>query len=223
MPDSPLFLGLVLGLRHALDADHVATIASLVVGRSNLLGALRTALFRGVGHSFTFLGTGLAIVLFDVHVPAEFEITVEVSIAVTLLALGAVQLIRAIRAPDNDDGSAAQTASRPLALGSLHGLAGSAGIALLALATIRSKFNALLYLTLFAGGSIAGMLLITGLLTWSFQLSSRLRSLRRGVIAVAGLASCLCGVLILVELSRDEGRGDASTPASGIETGSSRV
>ena len=97
---SPLLLGLALGVRHAADADHVATIATVVVGRTSLLGALRTAVFWGLGHTLTFFAVGLGIVLFGLQVPATFELGVDLLIAASLLLLGMAQLARAARAVD---------------------------------------------------------------------------------------------------------------------------
>lgn len=194
---SPLFLGLLLGVRHAADADHVATIAAVVIGRTNLLGALRTAVLWGAGHSFTFFAVGLGIVLFGLQIPPVFELAVEIAIAISLLVLGAFQLTRVRK---RLEAHAAPPAARPLLLGSLHGLAGSAGIALIALTTIDSKHEALVYLVLFAVGTIAGMALITSVLAWSFRLSSSLVWARQGLIVGAGCLSFLCGVAILAEL-----------------------
>lgn len=198
MLSSPLLLGLLLGLRHASDADHVATIAAVVVGRTHLLGALRAALLWGLGHSATFFAVGLLIVLFDAQIPESFELGVDVAIALSLLALGALQLARARRKVLDD---AQPHPSRPLLLGSLHGLAGSAGVALVALTTIPTQHLALFYLLLFALGTIAGMAAITLVLAWSFRATSSLAWARKGLIVAAGLASCVCGVLILVELA----------------------
>ncbi len=197
MLTTPLLLGLVLGFRHASDADHVATIAAVVVGRSRLLGALRTALLWGLGHSVTFFAVGLAIVRFDIHVPAAFESAVDMAIAVSLLILGGIQLVRARR---NQVEQAEPHGSRPFFLGSLHGLAGSAGVALLALTTISSRHEALWYLLLFALGTIGGMAVITLALAWSFQLSSSLNWARRALIVAAGVVSCFCGLSILHEM-----------------------
>jgi len=197
MLSSPLLLGLLLGIRHASDADHVATIAAVVVGRTSVLGALRTALLWGAGHSATFFTVGLAIALFGIHVPETFETGVELAIALSLLVLGALQLGRARRDPTTEH---APHASRPLLLGSLHGLAGSAGVALIALTTIPLKHEALLYLVLFALGTIAGMAVITLALAWSFRLSSSLAWMRRGLVLAAGVVSCACGLSILGDL-----------------------
>jgi nickel/cobalt exporter len=195
---SSLLLGLLLGIRHAGDADHVATIATVVVGRSNLLGAIRTAILWGLGHSLTFFAVGLAIVVFGLHLPAEFETGVELAIACSLLVLGGIQLVRARQ---NQVAQKDPHASKPLLLGSLHGLAGSAGVALLALAAIQSKHEALLYLVLFALGTMIGMAAITLLLAWSFRISSSFAWFRRSLVLAAGVISCLCGLSILVQLA----------------------
>lgn len=195
-----LMLGLLLGVRHAADADHVATIATVVVGRSSLAGALRTAVLWGAGHSFTFFAVGVAVVLFHLQLPAGLDPFVEAIIAVSLLILGAIQLVRA---RNNQLEQSAPHASRPLLLGSLHGLAGSAGIALLALTTIPNRHAALLYLVLFAVGTMAGMALITLVLALSFRASSSLTWARRALVIAAGIVSCLCGLMILVELMQE--------------------
>lgn len=194
---SPLLLGLLLGVRHASDADHVATIAALVVGRTNVLGALRAAVLWGLGHSLTFLSVGLAIVVFGLHVPENFEAAVEAAIAVSLIVLGTLQLRRVRRTQLE---VAQPHGSRPLLLGTLHGLAGSAAVALLALTTIASRQAAFLYMVLFALGTIASMAAITLALAWSFRMTSSYAWARRGLVLAAGVVSCLCGLLILHEL-----------------------
>ena len=195
---SPLLWGLALGIRHAADADHVATIASVVVGRTDVTGALRTAIFWGLGHTLTFFAVGLGIVLFGIEVPARFELVVDLLIALSLLLLGLAQLLRAAR-PREAHAHDVPHAARPLALGCMHGLAGSAAVALLALAAIHSELQALLYLGLFGLGTMLGMAAITLVLAWSFRLSSSMVFARRGLIIAAGAASVLCGVSVFFE------------------------
>lgn len=192
-----LLLGLTLGIRHAVDADHVATIATVVVGRTTLAGALRTAVAWGIGHTLSFLAVGLAIVLFGVRIPPSIEEGVEFVIALLLLLLGGLQLVRGAR---NEHSHQTPHAARPLLIGCIHGLAGSAAIALLALSTIGSRVEAIAYLVLFGVGTVLGMALITLLMAWSFRISSSSAWLQRGLIIAAGVASCLCGLLLLSEL-----------------------
>jgi hypothetical protein len=82
----------------------------------------------------------------------------------------------------------------------MHGLAGSAGVALLALSTIGSRGHALLYLALFGVGTVLGMALITLVLAWSFRLSSSLAWAQRALVIAAGTVSCAVGLLIVGEL-----------------------
>jgi high-affinity nickel-transport protein len=87
-------------------------------------------------------------------------------------------------------------AVRPLVVGVVHGLAGSAAVALLVLTTIGNNAWSLLYLLLFGAGTIAGMILITAAIAWPLaragfrfaRLPHRLRVASGVVSLVAGLA-----------------------------------
>jgi len=89
---------------------------------------------------------------------------------------------------------------RPLVVGIVHGLAGSAAIALLVLAAVRDPAAALAYLLLFGAGTIAGMMLITCALAAPFAWSSsRLPHLNRQLRLAAGLLSCAFGLFLIYE------------------------
>ncbi|MFT3924349.1 MAG: hypothetical protein QM778_17565 [Myxococcales bacterium] len=174
----------------------MATIASVVVGRTSITGALRTAAFWGLGHTLTFLAVGLAMVRFELRMPHEFEVGVEALVALSLLFLGLLQLLPSAREPSLET---APHPARPVALGCIHGLAGSAAVALLALTTIGSALHALLYLALFGLGTVLGMIVITLALAYLFRASSA-RVVRRRLVVSAGLVSTLCGARMLVGL-----------------------
>ncbi|MBE7447611.1 MAG: hypothetical protein HS111_01585 [Kofleriaceae bacterium] len=89
---------------------------------------------------------------------------------------------------------------RSFAIGLVHGLAGSGAIALVALTTIASPLGALAYLVAFAAGTTAGMALCTVLLAWPLAWTTRRRGIERLVIAIAGGASVLVGLLIVIEV-----------------------
>lgn len=171
--DSVFLLGIGLGLRHATDADHVVAVSAMLRREPGLFRAMRLALYWGIGHSTTFLGTGLVVVLTGWHVPAAYERFVELLVGVTLVILGLTGLLvhtHVHRSP---------SVARPVSIGLLHGLAGSAGVALLALTTIRSAAHAMLYLVVFAGGTLVGMAILTAAFAWLLgRVESRPRSLR---------------------------------------------
>lgn len=92
-------------------------------------------------------------------------------------------------------------ALRPLAVGIVHGLAGSAAVALLVLTTIRSPYWAVAYLLVFGVGTIAGMMLITAAIAVPFAASaSRFARLNRGLGVTSGLISLAFGLFIVYRM-----------------------
>ena len=90
---------------------------------------------------------------------------------------------------------------RPLAVGVVHGLAGSAAVALLVLTTIRVPSWAVFYLLLFGLGTVAGMMLITAAIAVPFKFSeSRFSRLNRGLGLVSGLVSVAFGLFIIYQM-----------------------
>jgi high-affinity nickel-transport protein len=86
---------------------------------------------------------------------------------------------------------------RPLFVGLVHGLAGSAAIALLVLSTIREPQWAVLYLLIFGVGTITGMMLITAAIALPFTFAGyKFAWLNRGLIFGSGLLSLGFGVLV---------------------------
>ncbi len=95
---------------------------------------------------------------------------------------------------------------RPLVVGVVHGLAGSAAVALLVLATIRDPRWAMLYLLVFGVGTIAGMMLVTAALAWPFARGgARVAAMQRGLRVAAGLVSVAFGLLIAYRIGVVDG------------------
>ncbi|QRK06668.1 hypothetical protein JQX13_42420 [Archangium violaceum] len=165
MLESALSLGLVLGLRHASDADHVCAIASLLRSGQGFRAAVRTALLWSLGHSSTFFAVGAVLVGGRLSVPDAWEPVMELLVAVLLVALGVVQWRHAdCPLPESPEHTRPHS-WRVVLVGVVHGLAGSAGIALLALTTVRERLAAFLFLLLFGVGVSGGMVLLTILLS----------------------------------------------------------
>jgi hypothetical protein len=186
-----LALGFALGARHATDADHIAAIGTIVAdGRSSRRAALVGATW-GIGHSASLLLVGGALVVFRLPMPPRIALALEFLAALMLIALGVRSLI--VRRHDRT----AFSSARPLAIGVIHGLAGSAVLALLVLGTTSTALAAAVYLVCFCVGTIAGMALITALLA----IPSRLRGARalrveRGLHLAAGVASVAIGLVM---------------------------
>ncbi|WP_437952388.1 high-affinity nickel-transport family protein [Sorangium sp. So ce296] len=193
---SALLLGLGLGLRHATDADHLVAIATLLQRERGPRRAALVAALWGLGHSATFLGVGLLVVLLGLRVPVPFETAAELLVALMLIALGAWQLAR-LRRPALAPGHGDAAHARSVAVGLVHGLAGSAGIALLATTSIPSRLWAAAYLALFGLGTVAGMVALTVILSWPIGWTlARGGTARRTSVVAAALLGIATGLLV---------------------------
>jgi len=155
--DTALMLGFGLGVRHAADADHLVAIGSLLEGRRSTWAAVRVAALWGAGHTASFLAVGLLVVLAGLRPPPAFETAAELLVALTLAGLGGWQLANARRGV-----TPAPARSRPVVVGIVNGLAGSASLGLMCATTITPPLRAVAYLALFGLGTVAGMAIVTG-------------------------------------------------------------
>ena len=184
-----LSFGFVLGMRHATDADHIAAIGTIVAGARSARRAALVGATWGLGHSMSVLLVGGALVAFQLTMPIRVALALEFGVAIMLIALGVRSLV--VRRRESTEVSA----KRPLFIGIVHGMAGSAVLALLVLGTTTSALTAALYLVCFCIGTIAGMAAITTLLALPTQLgSARLISFERGIRVIAGCASLALGL-----------------------------
>jgi hypothetical protein len=200
---SVLLLGIGLGLRHATDADHVVVVSALVQREPGVWRAARIAALWGAGHTVAFLALGLLIVLAEVRIPESFERGAEVLVALMLIGFGIWHLVRSRGTNDGESvPSVAGASARPLVIGLVHGLAGSAGIALLAATTIGSRPLAVAYLGLVALGTVIGMVALTVLMSrpisWTMRREGRLRS---AITVIAAMLSIGLGLTVLVRVA----------------------
>ncbi len=214
-------VGFLLGLRHATDADHVVAVTTIVARERTLRRAAWIGALWGVGHSLTLLVLGGALVAFRVAMPPRVGLALELAVAVMLVALG----FRNLRAPASGDEHAPASAAasdarlaptpasatlatprrfdarRPLLIGTVHGLAGSAAVALVVLTTIRGTAWALAYLAVFGVGTIAGMMLVTLLVAApALVAAERVRRAQGAIRVAAGALSVGFGLLLAHEI-----------------------
>ena len=97
MIGSLFLLGLLLGLRHALEADHVAAVATLARRRASLAQRAAVGGAWGAGHATSLLAVGAAVLLLGVAMPPALTRACEVGVGFLLVALGARVLRRAYR------------------------------------------------------------------------------------------------------------------------------
>jgi hypothetical protein len=209
-------LGFLLGLKHATDADHIVAVTTMLGKERRLLRSCWIGAFWGIGHTFSLMVAGIAVVLLKTPISPSTALWLETAVAVMLVVLGARVLLQSLHKHEHAHGGSvvhthwhlegshagwAHFGLRPVAVGMVHGAAGSAALTLLVLSTISSVWTALTYILIFGIGSIFGMLGISLLIALPISWAGRRLSSTVGRIqAAAGAFSCAFGVYLGIHL-----------------------
>lgn len=227
---SLLLLGFFMGLRHALEADHLATVASLATRSARLRDVVRVAGVWGLGHAAVLMLLGGAAALVGFALSDAAVRGLETGVGVVLVALGLDVLRRARQrrlhvhphrhadgtwhvhahahehhadhshAAAHDHGHARGLAWRALAVGALHGGAGSAALLLVSVTSF-GPLRGLSYVGVYALGSVLGMLLLSLAITLPLRWSAPGLGRARWLFETAlGSASVVLGVALVVRL-----------------------
>ena len=244
-----LALGFFLGMRHATDADHVVAVSTIVTRERSVVNAALIGALWGAGHTLTILAVGTAIIVFSFVVSPRLGLTMELSVGLMLILLGAFNILgfrrsveEYVHQHDHSDTAREHAAHdlelnssgvsrsqhthglslavldrfcgtltiyqmcRPLLIGIVHGLAGSAAVALLVLTTIHNSHWAVAYLLIFGLGTIAGMMVITIALGSTIAYAGhRSESLTRYLGAASGWISLAFGLFIAYQIGISDG------------------
>ncbi len=226
-----LTLGLLLGLQHAMEADHLAAVASLTARDRSLGDAARQGTAWGLGHSLTLLLVGGGVLLIDGLIGERTALLLESVVGLMLILLGLDVLLRLwlkrvhfhihshdsethIHAHAHAPGSrhdadphhhrhAKRLPLRSLLVGMVHGMAGSAALIVFALGSVRSVWEGLAYIAVFGLGSVIGMTALAVVISLPLRWSARsLTWAHNGLTAVLGIFTLGLGVLILHQTSQ---------------------
>ena len=223
-----LSLGFLLGMQHALEADHIAAVSSIAARRSQIGDIVRHGLTWGLGHTLTLFAFAGAAILLGRAIPDSFARPIEAAVGFMLVGLGAHVLWRLWRdrvhfhTHGHGDGtvhvhahSHAGEASvhardahvhehgfrwRTLLVGLMHGMAGSAALLMLTVSQAASPAVGLGYVALFGVGSMIGMGALSMVIAVPLAVSARwLTWANRGLQAAVGLVTVAIGVNTIVE------------------------
>ena len=208
-------LGSLLGMRHALEPDHLAAVSTLVSEERSGWKAAFLGVCWGLGHTFSLVIVGLALVVLRAEMPRAMADVFELLVAVMLIGLGLRAIYLAARRGAEGPArvhhhrgivhshAAAQPhvhigrwtlARRPLTVGAIHGLAGSGALTALVLTTLPTAASRIAYIALFGLGSTVGMAALSGLLGWPLARAGAHRSVARAVSFAIGALSTALGV-----------------------------
>ena len=201
--------GSLLGVRHALEPDHLAAVATLMTGERSSAKAAWLGACWGLGHTLTLLTAGSMLVVLRVDMPMFASAMFEFGVILMLLGFGLRAIYQGVyRGPAGPTHSHANPglsdplrsrrltlARRPLVVGAVHGLAGSGALTALVVATLPSTLTRLSYLALFGIGSILGMAVLSGLLGWPIARAGGHSATARTLSLAVGCVSTVLGLI----------------------------
>jgi ABC-type enterochelin transport system permease subunit len=195
-----LFTSFMLGVRHATDPDHVLAVSTIVSEERSLARAAGIGALWGMGHTLTILLVGAAIILLKLELSPRLGLSMEFAVAVMLIVLGCLNLFEV------GPKGGRLTTVRPLLVGVVHGLAGSAAATLLVLPLIPDPRWAAAYLLVFGIGTIAGMALMTlAIAAPSVFAATRVAGMRRWIRVASGALSLCFGLYLAHRIGFTDG------------------
>jgi nitrile hydratase accessory protein len=172
-------LGALLGMRHALEPDHLAAVSTLMTGERSSIKASWLGALWGLGHTLTLFIAGALLVLLQTEMPPAVSQMLQICVVLLLIGFGARSIYHGARrvplgpththrrpGASSPFGSDRWTLVRPFLVGAVHGLAGSGALIAIVVTTLPSTLTRLSYLLLFGVGSTVAMAVLSGLLGW---------------------------------------------------------
>ncbi|WP_047151068.1 urease accessory protein UreH domain-containing protein [Aneurinibacillus tyrosinisolvens] len=211
---SILGLGFVLGIKHAIEPDHVIAVSTIASQSKKLSRSSLAGVFWGIGHTATLFIIGIMLILMKGKIQEKWAMTLEFSVGVMLVYLGTTSILSFKNAhvhkhEHNGEVHKHQHKDidyiKPLIVGLVHGLAGSAAMVLLTMSTVKSVWEGAAYILVFGVGTIIGMLFFTTIIGVPFVLSAKKVSINKTLTQITGVISTVFGIYYMYNLGVTEG------------------
>ncbi|RMH32305.1 MAG: urease accessory protein [Nitrospirae bacterium] len=209
-----LILGLTMGMSHAFDPDHLVAMSTFAAESESVRDASWLGFWWGAGHTLALGLVGGTVLILDLAIPPSWAVGMEGLVGIMIIVLGGRLLWRVVRRPvivhhhvhrhgqhihrhfhlhghevpvhHHGEGTCMQA----LLVGIVHGMAGSAALSVMVMASMPTVWLGLVYMIVFGIGSIGGMLAMSALMSLPFAFQHRLfstwhRSLRMSTALVA--------------------------------------
>lgn len=231
-----LVLGILLGSKHSLDPDHVVAVSTIVSEYKNPLRSFWVGISWGLGHTTTLLIIGIVIIALRLTIPERMALLFEFAVGVMLVGLGiqVIYSFRKKKVHQHAHGHEEEAhhhfhshskspehvpehhnthgigkpflRRKSYVIGLVHGMAGSAALTLLVLASIESPVAGLVYILLFGLGSVLSMGIMTVIIGLPFVMSAgRLPNLNRTIQFAVGSLSILFGGFLMYQIGFVDG------------------
>ncbi len=200
---SILLLGLFIGMQHALEADHIAAVASIAARQSSVRRIVCHGAVWGIGHTITLMMFAGAALFLDQAIDDALSAMLELCVGMLLVGLGSHLFYRLWRdrihfhahrhangvqhlhahshrddredhlASEHDHAHPVGVPVRTLLVGMIHGLAGSAVLLVLTTATVNDPVTGMIYIAIFGFGSVLGMAALSAFIAIPLSYSAR--------------------------------------------------
>jgi ABC-type nickel/cobalt efflux system permease component RcnA len=221
-------LGFVLGIKHAIEPDHVIAVSTIASQSKKLLRSSLAGVFWGIGHTATLFIVGIILIVMKDKIPEKWAMSLEFLVGIMLVYLGITTLRsfknKHVHKTEHDgeehkhfhshkpNGEHEHTHQhnnvdyfRSMLIGLVHGLAGSGAMVLLTMSTVKSVWEGAIYILVFGAGTVIGMLFFTTIIGLPFVLSAKKLSLNITLTRMTGVISTGYGIYYMYNLGVTEG------------------
>lgn len=223
-----LMIGFILGIKHAIEPDHVIAVSTIVSKTKKLWTSSIAGIFWGIGHTLTLFVVGMVFIFMKKEIPVEWALSLEFAVGIMLVYLGLSSVIFAEKKNihchyHEHDGQKHKhfhshgqikghkhahkkiSYLKSVFIGLVHGLSGSAAMILLTMTTVKNPLEAGIYIVIFGIGTVIGMLLCTFIIGIPFAISSNNKRMNIVLTKTTGIISCIFGVYYMYNLGVNEG------------------
>lgn len=216
---SILALGFVLGIKHAIEPDHVIAVSTIASRSKNLWRSSLAGVFWGIGHTATLFFVGIILMLMKGEIPDKWAMSFEFLVGLMLVYLGITNILsfrnihvhKHVHSHEHSSKHEHLPQDKPVSyvqsmiVGLVHGLAGSAAMILLTMSTVKSVWEGTLYILIFGVGTVIGMLFFTTMIGIPFVLSANKVNINKTLTQITGVISTVFGIYYMYNLGVTEG------------------
>lgn len=207
---SILLLGFLLGIKHAIEPDHVIAVSTLASESKNLKRSVFAGVYWGIGHTATLFIVGMFLIVAKNTITDTVAMSLEFIVGIMLVSLGLNSILKFMKhsrhhtndIPNQEKKS--HTHVKSFFIGLVHGLAGSAAMVLLTMSTVSTVWEGALYILIFGCGTVLGMLSFSTVICVPFILTSG-KKINKNLNNLAGIISILFGFYYMYNLGVNEG------------------
>ncbi|OGK20287.1 hypothetical protein A2866_06410 [Candidatus Roizmanbacteria bacterium RIFCSPHIGHO2_01_FULL_39_8] len=207
-----LGFGLLLGIKHVFEADHLIAISTMLTEKKNPQKAALIGTFWGIGHTTTLFVVGLSVLLLRLSIPQAIAERLEIIVGLMLIVLGVQSIRKKVVSHEHKHTHGSISHShlhqdhthqhkKSFFIGMVHGFAGSGALMVLVLSLINSVWQGILYILLFGLGSTISMTFMS--LVIGLPLSKSLTVFNKTeqyIRLLAGMISVLFGISIIYSI-----------------------